>query len=126
GLFYNLMATLSLEHIIVTSVAQTITILFAFFGLGLEHGASVMAGNMIGARKLNEVKSVLIAGLQLIFIFTSLMVVIFLLFPHFLVESFFNNPEALETNLQSSLSLETVTHAKILIEQSLLWIAGYL
>lgn len=126
GVFYNLMAHLSVAHILVTSVAQSILLLFAFFGLGLEQGASVMAGNKIGANRIDEVKQVLLGGIQLLIIFVVAMIFIFWVCQDCIVDIFFRAQNNEHGELFAGLSQQSLESAKNLLKSSLLWIVAYL
>jgi len=95
--FYMMMRQISSEHILVCSVTQSILILFIFFGLGLEKGAAAVAGNLIGAKKLDEVKQVLKSGVKLCLGFSLVLAVFLIGIPDLILEWFFKNPTALSS-----------------------------
>ena len=89
GIFYNIMATLGQIHIIVTSVAQSIFLLLIFFGLGLEQGCSIIAANLIGAKRKHEVKEIFLAGCILVAIATLTILILFYTVPDLIINCFF-------------------------------------
>lgn len=96
AIFYWMMSKVSDGHLLVSSVCQSILLLFVFFGLGIEKGAAAVTGNLIGARKLDKVKNVLFSGYKMIALFSIVICIFFVLFPDFLMNWFFRNPGALE------------------------------
>ena len=127
AIFYWMMSKIGTVHIVVASVCQSILLLFLFFGLGLEKGVAAVAGNLIGARKLEKVSRVARSGVLLVSIFASITLLLFTLFPDALITWFFNNPEALETDqsiLEISASL--LPELKSYIQSGLVFIAIYL
>lgn len=125
GLFYNIMATLGSIPIIVTSVTQSITLLFLFFGLGLEQGSSVLAGNFIGAQRKEEVHYILYAGLALVFIVTTFLFTVFTISPACIVDWFFYNQSTIE-NIPTETSQEILLTAMTIIKQCLPLVAVYI
>lgn len=104
ALFYLMMSYVSPRHLLVSSVCQSILLLFVFFGLGIEKGAAAVAGNLIGAKKTENVRNVLFSGCRLISIFSIVICFFFVICPDFLINWFFKNPESFEaTNEQLSL-----------------------
>lgn len=93
--FYMMMKNLSVKHILVASIYQSILILLLFFGMGLEKGAAAVAGNLIGSKNFGEIKRVFISGLKLIAIFSLTLALFFTFYPNFFIDLFFKNPEAL-------------------------------
>jgi MATE family multidrug resistance protein len=125
GLFYNIMASLGKTHIIVTSIAQSITLLFFFFGLGLEQGASILAGNFIGAQRKDEVHKILHAGWTLVIITTIILLTIFTNWPELIVNWFFYNQTNIE-NIHSDTSKDTLIISMTIIKQCLPLVAIYI
>ncbi len=75
--FYQMMTSISEVHITISSICQSIVILFSFFFDGLSKGVAAMAGNFIGAKKIEKVKSVLKSGVYLQLIFSCLLLLFF-------------------------------------------------
>ncbi|MCH1430455.1 MAG: MATE family efflux transporter [Chlamydiales bacterium] len=88
AVFYQIMEYLSSTHILVAGVCQSIVMLLLFYGMGLQKGTSAIAGNLIGAKRTEEVNSLVRSGLILIFIFTVLSSLIFYLFQDQIVSIF--------------------------------------
>jgi MATE family multidrug resistance protein len=125
GLFYNIMASLSKTHIVVTSIAQSITLLFLFFGLGLEQGTSILAGNFIGAQRKEEVHKILYAGWTLVIIVTTILFIIFTNWPELIVNWFFYKQANIE-NMSVETNQEILKIAMTIIKQCLPLIAIYI
>lgn len=121
GLFYNMMASLGKLYIVITAITQSIILLFFFFGLGLEQGASVLAGNFIGAKRQHEVHEIMYAGGVLIVINTALLVTIFINFSEYIIHWFFYN----QANIDD-ISQNTLTIAMPIMQQYLPVIALYI
>lgn len=127
AIFYWMMSKIGTTHIVVASVCQSILLLFLFFGLGLEKGVAAVAGNLIGARKIDKVSRVARSGAMLVFLFALFTLLLFTLFPDALITWFFNNPEALETD-QSILHLTAsqLPELKANVQSGLIFVAIYL
>ena len=100
AIFYWMMTKVSPGHILVSSVCQSILLLFVFFGLGIEKGAAAVAGNLIGAKKIEKVRNVLISGCKMTAIFSIVIVFFFFAFPDILMNWFFNNPQAMDSSIE--------------------------
>lgn len=126
-LFYWMMTKISLEHILVASIAQSILLLFVFFGLGLEKGAAIVAGNLIGAKQIEKVKKTLSSGMILVSLFSVVIVVFFIIYPDLLINLFLNNPDAIESHVNiNTLSSEHLAHIKSSVRSGLVLIAIYM
>jgi MATE family multidrug resistance protein len=66
GVFYSMMASASSEHLLVTSICQSLLPLFASVGIGLQKATASIGGNLIGARKLEEIPRLIRSGLILL------------------------------------------------------------
>jgi MATE family multidrug resistance protein len=73
GALYILLGNLSAIHILVASVGQSLLMAVFWFGIGLEHGISSVAGNLMGAGNLAEVRRVFKSGLKIVGIFSVYM-----------------------------------------------------
>ena len=93
--FYVMMKKISSHHLIVSSIAQTILIFFFFFAMGLEKGAAAIAGNLIGAKKFDEIKKVFRSGITLSLIFALVLTLFLVGFPETIFNWFFKSPQAL-------------------------------
>ncbi len=91
ALFYQMMTSISEVHITVSGICQSVVILFSFFFDGLSKGVAAIAGNFIGAGKLEKVRKVLKSGIYLqlffcffllLFFFFDLKSLVFFLFPN--------------------------------------------
>lgn len=99
AMFYRMMTQISTAHILVSSICQSILLLFVFFGLGLEKGAAAVTGNLIGSEKIDKIKNVLKSGFKLIAFFSIAIAVFFWFKPEFLMTWFFKNPQAFDHNV---------------------------
>lgn len=127
AIFYLMMAKVSFEHIYIGGVCQSILFLFIFFGMGLEKGAASVAGNLIGAGKKSQVKNVLYSGSKLIFIYTSIILSVFIFTPEPIINLFLKNPESIESVDVSNIvfSAEQIAHYRTLTQKALILIVGY-
>lgn len=125
GIFYNMMGLVSQVHVIVVAVANSVVMLFIFFGIGLEQGCSVIAGNLIGAKKQEQIREVFKAGMALIVINAIFMVLLFFVAKEFLVDIFFSSSD-LDIQLGSVFDLDSVQSANVILKHSFVWIAVYL
>jgi MATE family multidrug resistance protein len=125
GIFYNMMAKVSQIHVIVVAVANSIVMLFIFFGIGLEQGCSVIVGNLIGAKKKDEIKDVFHAGMILIAINAILMIALFLIFKEFLVDLFFTGGD-FDSKIGNDFDVNSISAANSILKNSFVWIAVYL
>lgn len=98
AIFYWMMTQISSTHILVASICQSILLLFVFFGLGLEKGAAAVAGNLIGSNNIHLIKNVLKSGIKLIALFSAIIALFFIIYPDLLINWFFKNPQAIDTN----------------------------
>lgn len=103
AIFYHWMKSISGKHIFVASVTQSVILLFLFFGLGLEKGATAVSGNLIGARKVGEVNRLFRSGFKLSLIFGEILLVTLGGFPDVFINLFFKNPEAMNSSLLSEI-----------------------
>ena len=125
GVFYNMMAKVSQTHVIVVAVANSIVMLFIFFGIGLEQGCSVIVGNLIGAKKKDEIKDVFHAGMILISINAIVMIASFFIFKEFLVDLFFASGD-FDSKIGSDFDVNSIAAANSILKNSFVWIAVYL
>lgn len=126
SLFYTMMTIVSQSHILVSSICQSILLLFVFFGIGLEKGSAVVAGNLLGANKISQIPRLFRSGLQLICVFSVFVFIFFFIFPDFLVDLFLKN-----ASLETSVSLAQFTPEYMLqlrsnVKQGLWFIAVYM
>ncbi len=103
SIFYRMMAQISGEHILVSSICQSILLLFIFFGLGIEKGAAVVAGNLIGASKQELIPKILQSGIKLLIVFSSVVFFFLVIYPDFLINLFLNNPNSFESGVSTSM-----------------------
>ena len=127
SIFYWMMIKISIEHILVSSICQSILLLFVFFGLGLEKGAAIVAGNLIGAKKTDKVNNVLLSGCKMIGVFSIVIILFFIVYPDFLINLFLKNPQALESHVNlTALTDEYLASIRSTIRTSLVFIAIYM
>lgn len=127
SIFYWMMTKISMEHILVSSICQSILLLFVFFGLGIEKGAAIVAGNLIGAKKIDQVQNVLRSGYKMLALFGLVVIFFFVVYPDLLVNLFLQNPQALETHVNlSTLSADYLDNLRSTIRTGLIFIAVYM
>ncbi|MCH9631658.1 MAG: hypothetical protein S4CHLAM37_16820 [Chlamydiia bacterium] len=126
AIFYWMMSKVSENHLLVSSVCQSILLLFVFFGLGIEKGAAAVAGNLIGAKKLDKVKNVLASGFKMIAMFSAVICIFFVIFPDFLMNWFIKTPGALEGNEITALSIMEIDTLKATIRTCLIFTGIYM
>jgi len=123
--FYMMMERISSKHILVASVTQSILLLFLFFGLGLEKGAAAIAGNLIGAKKIGEIKRLFWSGIKLSLIFGAVLAVFLGGFAENFINLFFKNPEALSGSAMG-ISTEMLSEIKTTLKFSMIVLVLYL
>ncbi len=106
AIFYRMMSQIGPIHILVSSICQSILLLFVFFGLGLEKGAAAVAGNLIGSGKIDYIKKVLKSGMYLIGAFSVLVALFFVIYPEWLMDLFFKSPSAFDSHTSGVSLLE--------------------
>lgn len=79
AVFYWMMTSISKTHITVSSICQSLAILFSFFGDGLSRGVTASAGNLIGSGRLEKLLRVMRSGLILQALFICIIASILLL-----------------------------------------------
>ena len=119
GMFYWMMEKVSPTHIMVASVCQSILILFMFYGLGLEKGVAAVAGNLLGSGDSDKMNNVVKSGMILVAAFSLAMLFFFVVFPDFLIDFFFSNPEMLEGG-SSLITAEEIPQIKSLVRTGLI------
>lgn len=126
SLFYAMMTMVSDTHILVSSICQSILLLFVFFGLGLEKGSAVVAGNLLGANKSDVIPKLVRSGLKLLSIFSVFIFVFFFIFPDLLVDLFLNHSSIESSSSIRGLSSDYLEVLRGHIKQGLWFIAIYM
>lgn len=85
-IFYMMMTKVGEMHITVSSICQSIVILLSFFFDGLNRGVASLAGNFIGSKKTELIKSLLKSSLRLLVIFTVVVSVFLVFDPKIIVD----------------------------------------
>lgn len=124
--FYKLMEGISMTHIVVASVCQSIMLLFLFFGMGVEKGVAAMTGNFLGAGFPERVSKVIRSGMMLNVIFGVLVMTVFLGFSEPIVEWFFSNPQAVENSEDLIAAQGDLSNMKSLAQSGLIMMGIYL
>ncbi len=86
--FYRMLTALGEVHITVSSICQSFVLLFFFFLEGVSRGVTVVAGNLIGAKKHNLVNNVMWSGIKLHAIFFLFLIMFFIASPGILMKNF--------------------------------------
>lgn len=99
AIFYKMMTFASQEHITIAGICQSCAILLFFFGEGVSKASTTICGNLIGAKKIWFIPSVLKAGIWIHLLFLSLILGFLTLFHQELIHQFLPNatPEYLES-----------------------------
>ncbi|MBX9744465.1 MAG: MATE family efflux transporter [Chlamydiales bacterium] len=106
AVFYNFMTQLGDKHITISSICQSVIILFSFFFDGLSRGAAAVAGNLIGAGKRELVSKVLTSGVILLIIFNSIVGAFLILDPDDTIRLLFFNDDfsaSMDSSFQNAL-----------------------
>lgn len=77
AIFYQMMTQLSVHHITVASVSQSLVILFYFFAEAVSKAISTITGNLIGAQRSSLVSQVIYSGLRLHILFFGFLILFF-------------------------------------------------
>lgn len=127
GMFYILLGNLSAIHILVASVGQSILMAVFWFGIGMEHGISSVAGNLMGRGAVSEVRRVFQSGLKIVGIFSIALFAVIFVGKDWIVDLFLKSPEDLKAmSILSSLSNEQINEARNYLLQSLFFMGVYL
>ena len=89
AVFYELMTSLSSLHITVSSICQSIMILLFFFLDGLNKGVTAIAGNLIGANRLDYIKKLLKSALKMQILFSVVILLFFVIDTQKILSLFF-------------------------------------
>ena len=126
GLFYSMMDAVSSEHLLVAGTCQSIILLSMFFGLGLEQGASAVAGNLIGAGRTAEVFHLFRSGIKLIAGFLFLLLTGAYFFGEAGIRWFLSRPAMMENAHEvMALSPEHMESLLMIINGSLFGLMAY-
>lgn len=88
SVFYSMMFMASPTHITISSLCQSLILLFSFFGDGLARGSAVLSNNYVGAGNEQLVRKVWRSTRSiLLFIFTA-QILILAIKPRFFIKSF--------------------------------------
>lgn len=91
--FYQIMTDLSVRHITVASIGQSLIILFYFFAESIGKATSALAGNFIGAKRPWIISQVISCGLRLHLIFFVFLMIVFTFAFDFILIHFLPNVE---------------------------------
>lgn len=126
ALYFTMMMAQSKEHITVVGICQSVYVLFGFIVDGINKGAATILGNLIGAKKWKEVRSVLSSGIKL-YGFIFLIVGFFLVVYPDPLMNLFLSPKSNELGLAAtSLDAQGIIHLKGVIRVCFLWTCIYL
>ncbi len=89
AVFYWMMTSMSKTHITISSICQSLIILFSFFFDGLSKSVSTVAGNFIGSKRISLVYHTLRSALFMQLIFSLSIAVLFFASPKGLVNLLF-------------------------------------
>jgi MATE family multidrug resistance protein len=129
AIFYWMMTSMSKTHITVSSICQSLWILFSFFGDGLSRGVTASAGNLIGSKQSNQLLRVMKSALILQILFIVAISVILLWDSRDLIRIlFFEHQKTLNQQIDSAM-MDTLRVCLILAFMNLLfegirWVFG--
>lgn len=81
AVFYVMMTSLGKEHITISSICQSLIILFSFYHEGLSRGIIAVVGNLIGANKSDSISKVVRSGYLLFAIFLGFIFILLGFYP---------------------------------------------
>ncbi|MFA5249949.1 MAG: MATE family efflux transporter [Parachlamydiales bacterium] len=87
--FFFLMTDLGEGYITISAVCQSLILLFSFFLDGLSRGVTAIAGNFLGAKKIDRIAFLLKSGLKLQLAFSLFTAFFFIFQPRWLLEPLF-------------------------------------
>jgi MATE family multidrug resistance protein len=126
GALYILLGNLSAIHILVASVGQSLLMAVFWFGIGLEHGISSVAGNLMGAGNLAEVRRVFKSGLKIVGIFSVVLFICLAFGKDWIVDLFLKDPGDIDSvGALSTLTSAQIDEARGYLLQSLIVIGAY-
>jgi multidrug resistance protein, MATE family len=106
GLFYSLMVMASPVHITISSLCQSLMLLFSIFGDGLARGSAVLANNYVGAGSNHLVRRLWKSSGCILMLIFALQVLLFSVKPRLFIKSFLPTARAMDLfgeSLESSL-----------------------
>jgi MATE family multidrug resistance protein len=99
AVFYWLMTSLSVTHITISSICQSLIILFSFFFDGLTKGVATVAGNFIGSKRISLVYYTLRSALMMQMVFSIGIAFLFFVSPKGLIRLlFFDHFDSIPTD----------------------------
>ena len=114
AVYYWIMAKAGTAYITVASITHSICLLFSFVGEGLYKGSAAIAGNLLGAKQVDQIPNVVKAGIRFHLIFFALIAFLLVCYPTLLIDQFLPLTETDE--LVFSFGHGTLTHAQF-VEQ---------
>lgn len=76
AMFYAMMTTISERHITIAGIGQSLLLLFFFFAEGINKAVSTISGNLIGEKRKNVIREVVLSGIKLHLLFFFVVLVI--------------------------------------------------
>ncbi len=99
GLFFSMMAKAGYVHLTVTSICHSLLPLLSCVGWGLQKAVSTITGNLIGAKKVEKIPSLLMRALALLCGHIAIVGLVLFVFPDLVMRVFQNkelSPELVE------------------------------
>jgi multidrug resistance protein, MATE family len=97
SVFYSLMTAASHTHITLSSLCQSLILLFSFFGDGLARGSAVLANNYLGGKREDLLRKVFKSSSMILILFFTLQILVLGFKSKFFIKSFL--PTAKEMDL---------------------------
>lgn len=124
GAFYILLGNISAVHILVASVGQSILMAFFWFGIGMEQGIGSVAGNLMGAGKLSEVRRAFHSGMKIIGLFSIALFTLLFVGKDWIIDLFIRSSDDFEGI--NSLTTDQILQAKNYLLGSILVLGIYI
>lgn len=129
AVFYWMMTFMSKTHITVSSICQSLWILFSFFGDGLSRGVTASAGNLIGSKQSNHLLRVMKSALILQILFVVAVTVILLWDSRDLIRILFFEHQGtldqqLDTGMMDTLRICLILTFMNLLFEGIRWVFG--
>lgn len=85
------------DYVSLHSMIQTILIFFIFFIDGLSKGSTVVASNMIGAKKFESLTKLLFSGFKVNALYLAVLAIPLFIYPNIIIDLFFQDTENYST-----------------------------
>jgi MATE family multidrug resistance protein len=94
SIYYILIRKTGAEQSLIASISQSIFLFFIFFGQAIEKSAASISGNLIGAEKFTEIKTLIKSGLKLSLTFGIIITIVLTFFSDLIINLFIINGDS--------------------------------